>query len=274
MPHLSRFTTGRGRGRSRLAVRRGGELAVVLAALFGVGGTPGEAQIVTVGIVTDDIFGIPAANVTLTLSRIGGAEDSVVVTTDEEGRFAALLPGPGRYQLTARHLLYEPLTWSPIETTTAQETIELFVELRPRVTELEGIVIEAKREFTDRRLERRGFYQRERKGFGKFITPEDIERRRMVTMSLFRGIPGLFVTRDGRGLRMRGGGSFLLGGSRCAPTIFVDGAPYLGGTELLDVVSIREIHAVEVYPRAIQVPAEYRGRTSNNCGVVLIWTPL
>lgn len=43
-------------------------------------------------------------------------------------------------------------------------------------------------------------------------------------------------------------------------------------SELLDAVSLEDIRAVEVYTRASQLPAEYGGLTSNNCGVVLVWT--
>ncbi len=62
-------------------------------------------------------------------------------------------------------------------------------------------------------------------------------------------------------------------GGECAPVIWLDGVPIyrMGGTMFLDdLVSASDIAAMEVYPRASGVPAEFSGMSE--CGTVVVWT--
>ncbi|MDT8368176.1 MAG: carboxypeptidase-like regulatory domain-containing protein [Longimicrobiales bacterium] len=245
---------------------------LALALLLVGEGTPLHAQIVAVGLVTDEIRGEPLGEVKITLTLMGAAGGegaSVVATTDDAGRFAALLPGPGTYELEARHLRYQPLIWSPIEAREGQEQVELIIELTPAAAELEGIDVEVEEERRRSILERNGFFDRERRGFGVHLSPEDLEYRRYNVKLAFRGIPGLQVTPDDR-LRMIGGSSFT--GATCIPNYFLDGTRMQGQSELLDFVSLQDVQAVEIYRRASEIPVEFGGMTSNGCGVILVWT--
>lgn len=132
----------------------------------------------------------------------------------------------------------------------------------------------------DRFLDNQGFYQRQRSGFGYFITPEQLEKRQPITLpQLFQPL-GLQV----RVARAEFFGSVLrLKGPRglCDPALYVDGmligseppagsagAPFVRE----EVVTADDIAAVEVYNRRSNVPLQYGGVTMRGCGVVLIWT--
>lgn len=71
------------------------------------------------------------------------------------------------------------------------------------------------------------------------------------------------------------GQQILMQGYRgeCAPVVWLDGAPIrtLGGSFFLDdLVVASDVAAMEVYPRASSVPAEFSGM--NDCGAVVVWT--
>ncbi|MDT8367644.1 MAG: carboxypeptidase-like regulatory domain-containing protein [Longimicrobiales bacterium] len=107
-------------------------MALAASALLVAGSTPARAQVVAMGIVTDEPRGEPVAEALITLVSVEDLADSVSVRTDAAGRFAALLPRPGAYALIARHLDYDALTYGPIDADDDETPITLFVELSPR----------------------------------------------------------------------------------------------------------------------------------------------
>ncbi len=130
----------------------------------------------------------------------------------------------------------------------------------------------------DRRLENQGFYDRriwgERMGLGTFMDAEAIDR--LVagrTSSLLQTVSGIRVT-------CSGSGNCLVGTSRlsaCAQmSVYINGSLALGEGRR-DPVSIDElvrpsdIGALEIYPGASSVPADFSG-TSGRCGAIVIWT--
>jgi hypothetical protein len=136
------------------------------------------------------------------------------------------------------------------------------------------------------KLDRNGFYQRAAQGRGTHLDRTAIERKHaFVTSDIFRSVSPMRVIQDsfGRGI--------LSGGPRCGgslnpsamdvleatqwagdyvigPTLYVDGVEWSGG---VDDLSVDWIEAIEVYIGASEVPAQY-SRTSEECGVILIWT--
>lgn len=71
--------------------------------------------------------------------------------------------------------------------------------------------------------------------------------------------PGVAVSPDGAG--------------DCEIRYYVEGVQYpVGpGTSISDLVSPREVEALEVYTRVSQIPAQYQSAMNSSCGVVLIW---
>ena len=132
------------------------------------------------------------------------------------------------------------------------------------------------------RVDMSGFEDRRKAGLGRFIGPEEIERRRVFdTSQLLWAIPGTRVVWTGSEnvlmfTRPYGSGA---GGGRfndlCNPTVFVD------GFQVYDINDVRpyDVRAIEVYTDQTAAPPMYRARPlkdaggpDRNCGVVLIWT--
>ena len=132
------------------------------------------------------------------------------------------------------------------------------------------------------RLDMTGFEDRRKTGFGRFIGPEEIERRRVFdTPQLLWNVPGARVVWNGSdnvvmftrptGTGVGGGGYNTL----CDPAIFVD------GFQVYDMNDVRpyDVRGIEVYNERSAAPPEYRasslkdsGRPDTHCAVVLIWT--
>jgi hypothetical protein len=123
---------------------------------------------------------------------------------------------------------------------------------------------------------RTGFDQRRRIGLGQFVSPERVAELSHVST------PSQLL-RDVRGIDVRCGA-----GGQCTVTprfagclwLFVDGAAF--GFEQIDaILSITQVHAVEVYSRQSSVPVEFQGVlppksgrdfTMSGCGAIVVWT--
>ena len=144
------------------------------------------------GTVVDAESGVPiyTAEVAL-LTTDGGAASRAL--TDTRGRFVFGVPDSGSFRLRATRFGYVPFTTDAFELAPDQDVVaELRMQVSPVALDSLGAVVEARR---PRRLERVGFFKRQAKGFGYFLTPEDIEARRPVHPSdLFWGVPGVRVS--------------------------------------------------------------------------------
>lgn len=200
--------------------------------------------------------------------------------TDSAGRFVLRgVPG-GRRFLVARALGFSPDT-SQVELFD-DESLSREIFLKRRITTLGEVSVRDSapalvpgklREFMERRRASVG---------GQFLDSTVIakwENRR--TGDLFTTLSGVDVG--------RGGSEAYLIGSRAPPSlrdgasssrsrpcfmdIYLDGAPVALGNRAFDVnkLGLNHIAAIEVYSGPANTPAQYN-RTSNGCGVVLIWT--
>ena len=131
---------------------------------------------------------------------------------------------------------------------------------------IEGLEVLAERTATQPTLLRVGFYDRSRRGLGRFITPETIENSTALsTADLFFGIAGLTVQRNGVT-----GDQVVMQGTRgpCLPTLYVDGLQ-VRGAPIGSIAPLQTVDAVEVYRRAVEVPVQYGSRGIGTCGVIL-----
>ncbi len=118
-----------------------------------------------------------------------------------------------------------------------------------------------------------GLRHRMRKGFGKYLTRREIERKPAgsTVTRLLRGMAGIRVneTEFGSTLSFRGGDAI---GGFCLPALYVDGLPWqVSDLSGLDVFHGEDLEAIEVYKSGITAPVQYRAST---CGTLLIWTRL
>lgn len=221
---------------------------------------------------------VDGATVQLLLSN----RDRVLRTavTGEDGSFSIEAPASAAYVLRASRIGYETVTTAPFDLVmnTAPFVVEVLlgidaVPLAPLV-----VVSERPLRLGEQRLRTVGYYEREEGwgreglGFGHFLGPEDLaEMHAFRTSEILEGVPGVRI--EGAGARqnivtMRPQASFTE--RRCVPVVFVNGGAAATGATIDDVVTPRDISAIEVYP-GTSMPARFI-RANNRCGVIAIWT--
>ena len=255
----------------RTSLLRGG---IVQAALLGVGwpvvglaqeaAADGDAEerIELAGTVVDRRTGepLPAARVEL-LPFPAEGEPLWSGEADSRGRFRTESVPLGAYQLDVEMLPFTSLA-HPIVFSEAG-IVDVRVEMVRVDYELEPVVVSARRQTN---LERSGFFERQERGMGHFVTRDEIETSAALRVSdLFWRIPGARVVRGGGGIerasvRLRGG---------CTPKFVIDGMMLQGPVVIDELLSTMHVEAVEVYHGA-NAPIRYTGQT--NCGVVMVWT--
>jgi hypothetical protein len=186
------------------------------------------------------------------------AEDSVYAAarTDSAGTFGLREVRWGS-SLRLRRLGYRPRS-VPIDPGS-----ELQIVLQTMPADLEAIHVIGQIDASKGRLAE--FYaHREKAQFGFFFDREQVERDRPQTASeLMRRVPGarlMPTNRFGYAIRLRG----------CQPLVWLDGIR-MPGAELDDMVNVHDIDAIEVYPSAAGVPANFTDRR-NNCGTIIVWS--
>jgi hypothetical protein len=209
-----------------------------------------------------DSTGIPIPGVEVVLLQVRG-----VVYSDSLGVFRFANISPGKRQLHFRRLGFSPK--SNDADISEGQTLALAVVLEPYATEIEGMTVE---EATRRHQVLSDFYDRSSRGFGHFVTREQIEKRNPMNLSdMMRMIPGA------RLVPLRGGSQATLRFSRaqgardCPPQYWVDGVK-AWNLNIDDIVP-QDVEGIEVYSGASTVPPQFNTREGTTiCGVVLIWT--
>jgi hypothetical protein len=119
-------------------------------------------------------------------------------------------------------------------------------------------------------LERIGFKQREKAGFGYFLSGDEITRRAAnVLTDVFRTIPGLRVVPSGMDYVVQSARSATGG---CVK-YYVDGAVYeaIFPGDVDRLVPPWEIAALEIY-NGTSTPAQFQSPGSSSCAAIVIWT--
>lgn len=184
------------------------------------------------------------------------------VVVDSAGRFALTGLAAGSLRIEARAIGYALGSWL-IMLAEGDTLSDVRLALHAREYVLPAVEATADAVPADRAL--REFERRRASGQGVFITPEELERERPVTLAdVLRGVPGVTTAcerRTGCYIRMLRAG--------CRAAIFVDGFPATYATPPNTLAS--DMMAVEVYRSLSETPNEFL-RLDNNCGVVAIWT--
>ena len=210
------------------------------------------------GAALDSLTGnpIPSAEVVLLSTA-----DTVMgrAVTDEVGRFAVRAPHPGTYRLRVTHVGYAART-SRMFVVRPSGATQVDLSLLPTPDSLPPISVEVRKR--EDRLVRVGFYQRVSRAIGYFRAPEDLDELKPVfPEELFFGVPNLRVGQDGTVLS-------LSHYRPCALTVAVDGVMTPNWNEMYHV---KDIAAVEIYPRPTGLPAWISGSVSP-CGAIIMWT--
>lgn len=202
----------------------------------------------------------PLSQVEIVLIRDAAVVHTVLSANNGRFTFGAVPAGP--VMLHFRRLGY------------AAQTMELVVGRGGHPVISEIVLLEAPPQLTEvlistERVEERyrGFHERrqQRASFGRFLEQKDIQRLGPANPSdLFRTVPGITIRSanlNGNTIRIRG----------CQPMVWVDGQR-VPGAELDEVIHPSGIGAIELYPSAAGIPAQYLERGNRLCGLILVWT--
>jgi hypothetical protein len=224
----------------------------------------------------------PVEGAEVTLRQTPG---TIVVTgvTNSRGFFRLQTPVLGTYSLEARALGYGEARAEDLTVSLGKLTV-LEIAMAPAPLELEPLVaVGEPRVF---QLEMQGFYNRKEAGFGYFITPDQLERWTPMDFGqLFSRVPGIRVsTVSGVGTILTILRPSYLGGPECTPRLYLDGAvagsaPFAGDTTGIGVVpdqlvSVRDLEAVEFYRGAATVPLVWSTMGDADCGTIVLWTKI
>jgi hypothetical protein len=137
-------------------------------------------------------------------------------------------------------------------------------------TKIGGVLVEDEYEARSHKL-LAGFWERRSRGFGYFLTRDEIEKRDAHEFAdLARMAPSVSVgTRNGRHVIR-----FNRGGVRdCPPQYIVDGMRIENGSP--DEFTPQDVEAIELYSGPATIPPQFAPRfNSYTCGAVVIWTRL
>jgi hypothetical protein len=188
-----------------------------------------------------------------------------VLTTDN-GEFRLLNVDAGKVSLIIRRVGFVPAALAV--DLAAGETARIAYAMTPLPRQLAEVAVTAApadARFTE-------FERRRRSGVGDYWTAEDIEREKPTrTTDILRGTPGLSMNDQLFGV-------YLVQNQRihtasleyCTMPVVLDGVPIMGEFSP-DLVDPKEIHGIEVYRNATQVPVGIP-TGGKSCGVIVIWT--
>lgn len=236
-------------------------LAAVALSFVAAAPQPAHAQLVT-GVLTGIVRDASGEMLEGAIVSVGRR----VVKTNPSGEFrlSGLLPGDA--VVTVRRLGYEMRTFpAVVERGTQGPPLDVVLVSLP--VGLEPVTVQARRDLRDLQLV--GFYDRQHAGIGRFITREQIERRRASSFAevLRSMVPGMRLNGSGRSPNR----TVQLRNARCAPMIVIDGFPIVGGFDLTSVNPVTVL-GVEVYAGPATIPARFRNfREGETCGVIAIW---
>jgi hypothetical protein len=226
-----------------------------------------DAQRIT-GVAVEESTRMPVRGALVELIDAGNTRVAASLT-DSIGRFSLAPARGGDFVVRLSHIAYVPLD-SLALTVRAGETMEIELRVADRAIPVEPLVI---RSFRDARLS--GFHDRmERRINGRFVSRDDIEKRRGMTASeLLRGMPGVHLLPAGGGFGVSTGNIITMRGGvdRCLPTVYLDGIAIAQFPEnpVDDFIFSATLEGIEVYVGST-APSPFRSITG--CGVVAFWT--
>jgi hypothetical protein len=236
--------------------------ALCLAPLVASGAQSNPATLV--GVVRDST-GIPIPGVEV---RFRGS-DFVSVRTNDSGGFRMINLPTGPATVSLRRMGFAPASLDV--RLRSGRTDSLVFSLASLATTIAGVLVEDEYEARSRRL-LAGFWERRERGFGYFLTRDQIEKRDAHDFTdLARMVPSVSIgMRNGRKtLRFTRGAA----GRDCPPQYIVDGMRIENGSP--DEFTPQDIEALELYAGPSTIPPQFAPRfNSFTCGAVVIWTRL
>lgn len=232
------------------------------AALLCLGALEAGAQKIAVRGVVHDAEGraVPDADVAVVALR-------QVTRTDGQGRFTLTRVPPGKVEISARRLGYNPTKFELIAGEHDLDSVSIALSIQPAV--LAAIDVSSGEKQKRQWIE--DFYRRRAQGLGQYVTRDEILARNSFRPSdMFRTTPGVQVMK-GRGLRFNYSKS-LDPRRDCPPLMWVDGQRALGLE--LDDLSLPDIEGIELYSGPSTTPMQFSSNitSAQTCGTIVVWT--
>jgi len=241
-------------------VRIGTLLVLFLATGAAAGAAQQDTLATMTGIVRAAGDGRPLGDAMVSL-RGAAAGQGAFNVTDSTGRFKITGMLAGLYTL---HIAYGGQSSEDYQVGLQPgRTLDVSILLDVKAVDLSPIVVEAAS--TNYGLSLAGFYARRDYGLGRFVTRDDIDRRRPAKVSAMLAGTGI-VMRCARLVCMPV--RTTSGRRSCPVSVFVDGLRV--ETYNIDQIPTQDVLGIEVY-RGADTPVEF-SRWSAGCGAVLIWT--
>lgn len=262
-------------------------VAMAVVAVVAASAHSAAAQIIQ-GTVRDAITQSPIQGATVMLfDSAGGA--LLQVETDRHGAFRLVARGRSIVHLKATHFGRNRIS-RPFR---AVRDTSVVLELDQAAFSVDPLRAEAARRSPQ--LVQSGFYARQERGFGTFMSREAIDSAGAIVLTdLLRTVPGLRVVRAGESgesfdVVMGGGRSMFLRGSTgggrppdqpsnrtCFPSIAIGGVVVRRGGREGEIgnwphlAPPSEVEGIEVYTSGAGLPPQVSGSVSP-CGSILIW---
>lgn len=217
-----------------------------------------------VGLVRDSSgHGIPGAEV-----RARG--NVVVAITNDSGRFHVAQMPIGARGVFVRRLGFAPQR-SPIQASASSSIDSVVVVLVAVAHPLAAVAVVDPHDSLSRKVLAE-FWDRRARGFGKFVTREEIERKGASRfVDVVRSVSSVSIMNylGRQEIRFRGG---AIGSTRdCPPQYWMDGIPLERGSA--EEISPENVEAIELYASPATTPPQFNTR-STTCGTVVVWSRL
>src|SRR4029079_9051343 len=226
-----------------------------LASLIAASSLGAQAPRALAGLVRDSAgHGIPGAEV-----RARG--NVVVAITNDSGRFHVAQMPIGARGVFVRRLGFAPQR-APIETSATGTIDSVDVVLLPVVQSLPGVIAQDPHDSLSRKVLAE-FWERRARGFGKFVTRDEIEKKGASRfVDVVRSVPSVTImsARGRSDIRFRGA---AFGSRDCPPQYWLDGIPLERGGA--DEFTPENVEAIELYPSAATTPPQFNTRSAT-CG--------
>jgi hypothetical protein len=263
-------------------VRRAIAFVLLTAAAAAAQSDPPRALIGRVRDAADSTSGIEGARV-----EVAGSSRRQVVKKDGFFSFTDL---PSRVELVVTRLGYESVRRRIALDSNGTTTVDVLLHRLPqRLTEvsINGRTVSVPSRFADA-------YARGARGMGTFFTREDIEQLQPTDIkALLQSIPTVATNQRGitfqrcqagipsreleMGKRNTGSVQVYVDGKRMSRTVDqrmmsddeIEASGVGDANEILSMIPVSTIQAIEVYTGAMRIPAEF---SYNACAVVAVWT--
>ncbi|MCC6317342.1 MAG: carboxypeptidase regulatory-like domain-containing protein [Gemmatimonadaceae bacterium] len=206
-----------------------------------------------------------AAGAPIVGARVDVLNTAGMTLTGEGGVFRLDSLPSGTQSVVVRQIGLAPVEQA-VELSTRQ-VADMTITMSRAATVLAEVRVEAQ---ADAGLEKVGFTQRKKSGFGYFLNGDDITKRAPNLLTdVFRTIPGLRVVPSGTDYVVQSSRNMVNGCVR----YFVDGAVWeaIFPGDVDRLVPPWEIGAIEVY-NGTSVPAQFQMAGSTSCAAIVIWT--